>query len=233
MLENILQNLSWSDLGLLVALVFLEAILSADNAIALAALVKHLPPTEQKQALRWGMWGAYGLRILLILSSTWLMHILPIRLAGAAYLLWLAGFHFWSSDMDETQRIPGSANLWQTIFLVEVTDLMFSLDSVTASLAMSQKTGVIILAGILGITIMRYMAGYFIRCLDEFIHLEDAAYGMILLMGGRMLLDCFAPNWHLPEWAMLIPVFGLLLWGFSKRKCAGAPEIKDYSTRES
>jgi YkoY family integral membrane protein len=233
MLENILQTLSWSDLGLLITLVFLEAILSADNAIALAALVKHLPPTEQKQALRWGMWGAYGLRILLILSSTWLMHILPIRLAGAAYLLWLAGVHFWNSETDETQRIPGNANLWQTILLVEITDLMFSLDSVTASLAMSQKTWVIILAGILGITIMRYMAGYFIRCLDEFIRLEDAAYGMILFMGGRMLLDCFAPNWHLPEWAMLIPVFGLLLWGFSKRRCSGVPEIKDYSMRES
>jgi predicted tellurium resistance membrane protein TerC len=110
---------------------------------------------------------------------------------------------------------------------------MFSLDSVTASLAVSQKTWVIILAGILGITIMRYVAGYFIRCLDEFIRLEDAAYGMILFMGGRMLLDCFAPNWHLPEWAMLIPVFGLLLWGFSKRRCSGVPEIKDYSMRES
>jgi predicted tellurium resistance membrane protein TerC len=68
-----------------------------------------------------------------------------------------------------------------------------------------------ILSGISGITLMRYMAGYFIRCLDKFIHLEDAAYGMILFMGGRMLLDCFAPNWHLPEWVMLIPVFGLLL----------------------
>jgi YkoY family integral membrane protein len=233
MLENIVQTLSWSDLGLLVALVFLEAILSADNAVALAALVKHLPPIEQKQALRWGMWGAYGLRIILILSSTWLMRILPIRLAGAAYLLWLAGLHFWNSEMDETQQIPGSANLWQTICLVEVTDLMFSLDSVTASLAMSQKTGVIILAGILGITLMRYMAGYFIHYLDEFIHLEDAAYGMILLMGGRMLLDCFVPNWHFPERATLIPVFGLLLWGFSKRQCSsGVLEIEDDSMRK-
>jgi predicted tellurium resistance membrane protein TerC len=98
---------------------------------------------------------------------------------------------------------------------------------------MSQITGVIILAGILGITLMRYMAGHFIRCLDEFIRLEDAAYGMILFMGGRMLLDCFAPNWHLPEWAMLIPVCGLLLWGFSKRRCSSAPEIECYSTQES
>jgi predicted tellurium resistance membrane protein TerC len=63
MLETIVQTLSWSDLGLLIILVFLEAILSADNAIALAALVKHLPPIEQKQALRWGMLGAYGFRM--------------------------------------------------------------------------------------------------------------------------------------------------------------------------
>ncbi|MGB8702255.1 MAG: hypothetical protein WCD18_22795, partial [Thermosynechococcaceae cyanobacterium] len=80
--------------------------------------------------------------------------------------------------------------------------------------------GVIILAGILGITIMRYMAGYFIRCLDEFIYLEDAAYSMIMLMGGYMVMDCFVPSWQLPEWATLIPVVGLLLWGFSKRRCS-------------
>jgi YkoY family integral membrane protein len=222
--QNIVQALSWSDLGLLITLVFLEAILSADNAVALATLVKHLPPVEQKQALRWGMVGAYGLRISLVLTSSWFMNVLLIRLAGAAYLLWLAGLHFWSNETDETQRIPGSANLWQTILLVEVTDLMFSLDSVTASLAMSQKTWVIILSGLLGITLMRYMAGYFIRCLTEFTRLEDAAYSIIMLMGGRMLLDCVVPNWYLPEWATLIPVFGLLLWGFSKRQCSDVQE---------
>jgi YkoY family integral membrane protein len=217
--QTIVQTLSWFDLGLLIALVFLEAILSADNAVALATLVKHLPPVEQKQALRWGMVGAYGLRIALLLTSSWFM-----RLAGAAYLLWLAGLHFWNSDTDETQHLPGSANLWQTIFLVEVTDLMFSLDSVTASLAMSQKTGILILSGVLGITLMRYMAGYFIRCLEEFPRLEDAAYSMIMLMGGRMLLDCVASNWHFPEWATLVPVFGLLLWGFSKRRFADSKD---------
>jgi YkoY family integral membrane protein len=225
LIRSSMQTLTWSDIGSIMILVILEAILSADNAVALAALVKHLPPVDQKRALRWGMVGAYGLRILLILTSTWFMRILSFRLAGAAYLLWLAGQHFWSNDVDETQRMPGNANLWQTILLVEFTDLMFSLDSVTTSLALSSKTSVIILAGLLGITLMRYMAGYLLRCLDKFVRLEDAAYSMILLMGGRMVLDCLVPSLNLPEWSMVIPVFGLLLWGFSKRRCSIAMEF--------
>ena len=57
--QGMTQSFTWADLFLVVALVFLEAALSADNAVALAALVKHLPtPQQQNRALRWGIIGA-------------------------------------------------------------------------------------------------------------------------------------------------------------------------------
>lgn len=92
-------------------LVFLEGLLSFDNALALAALVhKRLPNLmDQRHALLWGMWGAYVFRIGMILlglkvmdfyfECEWFMvkdrhwgrmNIYPVRLVAALYLIWLA-----------------------------------------------------------------------------------------------------------------------------------------------
>lgn len=217
-LEGVLASLTWTDLLVVAALVMLEAALSADNAVALAALVKHLPTEqEQNRALRWGMVGAFGFRILIVLTATWLIDYWPAQVIGAAYLLWLAYQHFRQESKNEEERIPASANFWQTILLVEMTDVVFSFDSIAASIAVSPKTWVIITGGILGIVLMRYMASFFLRWLDEFCRLEDAAYVMIAVVGSRMLFNVIFPDFEIPEWVMLSVVVGAFFWGFSKR----------------
>ncbi len=225
--EGVIENLTWTDAFLVLALVFLEAALSADNAVALAALVKHLPTTtQQNRALRWGMVGAYGFRIAIVLAATWLVEYQPARFLGAAYLLWLSFQHFRSGeDEDEDARAPQTANFWQTILLVELTDLVFSFDSIAASIAISRKAWIIILGGILGITFMRYMASLFIHWLDEFVYLEDAAYFIITLVGSRMMLSVFLPDFELPEWVLMVGVVVLFLWGFSRRELPSQPKV--------
>lgn len=219
LVNDVIANLTWTDGFLVLALVFLEAALSADNAVALAALVKHLPsPQQQNRALRWGMVGAYGFRIAIVLAATWLVEYQPARFLGAAYLLWLSFQHFRSPEEEETDRAPQTANFWQTLLLVELTDLVFSFDSIAASIAISRKAWIIILGGILGITFMRYMASLFIHWLDEFIYLEDAAYFIITLVGSRMMLSVFLPDFELPEWVLMVGVVVLFLWGFSRRE---------------
>ncbi len=210
---------AWTDFLLIGSLVVLEAILSADNAVALAALVKHLPtPEEQNRALRWGIVGAYGFRVLIVVAATWLVDFGIAKLVGAGYLLWLAYQHFQDESNDDSDRIPASATFWQTIVLVELTDIVFSFDSIAASVAISQKTWVIVAGGILGITLMRYMATFFIRWIDEFSRLEDAAYFIIAMVGSRMLIDVLIPNWVVPEWMVMTAVLMVFIWGFSKRE---------------
>ncbi len=204
---------------MIAALVVLEAALSADNAVALAALVRHLPSEDQRQkALRWGIIGAYGFRIAVILAATWILNYWPVRLAGALYLLWLVIQHFRSQADDSVEAMPSTAGFWQTLVLVELTDIAFSLDSIAASVAVSSKAWVIILGGILGITLMRYMAGFFIRWLDEFPRLEAAAYLMIGLVGTRMLYELVVPTLPVPEWFSLGLIAVLFIWGFSQRQ---------------
>ncbi|MFM2314465.1 MAG: hypothetical protein RLZZ04_3741, partial [Cyanobacteriota bacterium] len=82
---------------ILLVLVVLEAVLSADNAIALAAIAKSVKdPKSQQKALNIGLVGAYILRIALIFAATWVIKYWQFELLGAIYLLWLV-FNYFSS----------------------------------------------------------------------------------------------------------------------------------------
>ena len=218
LLNDILRSLEWSDLLAIAALVLLEAALSADNAVALAAMVRHLPSEQERdRALRWGIVGAYSFRIAVILAATWIIGYWPAKLAGALYLLWLVVQHFRDKADDDLQAVPNTANFWQTIILVELTDIAFSLDSIAASIAVSSKVWVVILGGLIGITLMRYMASLFVNWLEKYVRLEDAAYFMIALVGSRMLFELLVPDVAIPEWTLMVAIGGLFTWGFSKR----------------
>lgn len=62
------------------------------------------------------------------------------------------------------------------------------------------------------------MAGLFIRWLDEYVHLEDAGYITVGLVGLRLLLRVFDADFILPEWFLISSVVVLFIWGFSLRK---------------
>ncbi|MFM7713429.1 MAG: TerC family protein, partial [Microcystis sp.] len=91
-------------------------------------------------------------------------------------------------------------SLWQAIPLIAVTDLAFSLDSVTTSIAVADDTWLILLGGTIGVVTLRFMAGLFIRWLEEYTHLEDAGFVTVGLVGLRLLLRVISPDFVPPEW---------------------------------
>jgi len=205
--------------AVLTVLIFLEAVLSADNAIALAAIAQGLENKKlERQALNLGLVVAFVLRIALILTATWVQQYWQFELLGALYLLWLVFQHFTSEEgTDHQHHGPRFQSLWQAIPIIAFTDLAFSLDSVTTAIAVSQERWLVLTGATVGIITLRFMAGLFIRWLDEFTHLEDAGYVTVALVGLRLLLrvvnDAIVP----PEWMMVTAIALLFLWGFSKR----------------
>ena len=204
---------------LLLILICLEALLSADNAIALAAISQNLKDSElQQQALNIGLFVAYILRILLILTATWIIQFWQFELLGAIYLLWLTFDYFTSTEDDaDSHRLLDISSLWQAIPLIAVTDLAFSLDSVTTAIAIADKIWLIILGGTIGVITLRFLAGLFIRWLEEYKYLEDAGFITVGLVGLRLLIRVVHSDWVPPEWAMVSIIFVLFFWGFSER----------------
>jgi YkoY family integral membrane protein len=203
----------------LLILVFLEAVLSADNAIALAAIAQGLEDKKREgQALNIGLVFAYILRITLLLTATWVQKFWQFELLGAGYLLWLVFQHF-SSQEDESNHHHGPRfnSLWQAIPVIALTDLAFSLDSVTTAIAVSQETWLVITGTTIGIVTLRFMAGLFIRWLDEYENLEDAGYITVAFVGLRLLLKVINDDLVPPQWLVVTVIGVILAWGFSKR----------------
>lgn len=222
MLDRLLDlstNFGVDTLLLLPVLVALEAVLSADNAIALAAIAQGLESEAmQRRALNYGLLIAFILRVALILTAGWVLQFWQFEVMGAAYLLWLVYKHFTSdSDEDAQHHGPRFATVLQAIPVIAFTDLAFSLDSVTTALALSKDVVVILMGGTIGIVTLRLMAGLFIRWLEEFEHLEDAGFVTVAFVGIRLLVRVIDPTLVPPEWAMVTVIAAVFAWGFSKR----------------
>lgn len=204
---------------LLLILVVLEAVLSADNAIALASISQGLENKKtQRQALNFGLIVAYILRIVLILTATWVVKFWQFELLGAIYLLWLV-IKYFTSQEDESHHHTGNrfTSLWQVIPLIAITDLAFSLDSVTTAIAIAEETWLIIAGGTVGVIALRFLAELFIRWLDEFTHLEDSGYITVGLVGLRLLFKAIYPTLAPPEWLMIVAITIVFIWGFSQK----------------
>lgn len=222
MLDQILNspfNIGIEATVVLLVLIALEAVLSADNAIALAAIAQGLEdPTLQRRALNIGLLFAYILRITLILTATWVVQFWQFELLGALYLLWLVFQYFSSQDGEDNEHHgPRFASLWHAIPMIAITDVAFSLDSVTTAIAVSKETWLVLTGGTIGVITLRFMAGLFIRWLDEFVHLEDAGYITVALVGLRLLVRAINPEMVPPEWVMVSCIAVIFAWGFSQR----------------
>ena len=160
------MDVAASDFLTIALLIALEGLLSADNAMVLAVLVLGLPKREQRKALRYGIVGAFAFRVLAILLAVYLIRIRVVMLIGAAYLLWLPYHHFSGSEDAASRRKPkkaaswlGMSPFWSTVVKVELTDIVFAIDSILVAVAMSNKLWVIITGGILGVVAMRLVIG--------------------------------------------------------------------------
>jgi YkoY family integral membrane protein len=227
MLEQLTNSLVASGVKtplIMLILVVLEAVLSADNAIALAAIAQTLEKSQlQQKALNLGLLLAYILRITLILTATWVVKFWQFELLGALYLLWLVLNYFTTPETKNKHHHHLSfSSLWQIIPLIAVTDLAFSLDSVTTAIAVSEETWLIVIGGTIGVITLRFLAGLFIRWLEEYTYLEDAGFITVGFVGLRLLLRVVAPELVPPEWVMIALIFVLFVWGFSKRNPSDA-----------
>ncbi|NJN01140.1 MAG: hypothetical protein HC873_06030 [Leptolyngbyaceae cyanobacterium SL_1_1] len=220
-------NLGMDTLLLLLVLIALEAVLSADNAIALAAIAQGLASKEmERRALNVGLVVAFVLRVCLILTAGWVLQFWQFEVLGALYLLWLAYQYFSSNEEDSAEHHgPRFSSVWQAVPMIALTDLAFSLDSVTTAIALSQEIWLVLLGGAIGVITLRFMAELFIGWLQVYVHLEDAGYITVAFVGTRLLIRVINENWVPPEWLMVSLIAALFIWGFSEKRSVADAEV--------
>jgi YkoY family integral membrane protein len=206
-------GLSLSDVPLVAwyigVLVFLEGLLSADNALVLALMVRHLPKKERRKVLRYGIWGAIGFRFVAVLMSSMLLKFWICKVVGGLYLLYLATSHFvWRGEGDAARSAPEteigtlesgarSRGFWKIVTSITMADIAFSIDSILAAVAMADsfpnrfgsnwKLFIVYVGGVLGIITMRFVVGYFVILLERFPGLAEGAYVLVAWIGLKLV----------------------------------------------
>lgn len=208
----------FADLVTIVLLVLIEGLLSADNAMVLAVLVLGLPKSQQKQALRYGILGAFAFRSAAIIGATQVIHFTFVQVLGGAYLLYLPYRHFrgHTGDDDEPtrRRMPprargwlGLSAFWATVVKVELTDIVFAIDSILVAVAMSNKLWVILTGGMLGIVAMRVVIGKLLALVQRYPPLVDGAFVIIAWVGLKLFIEYFSSagyiHLEIPRWFSL------------------------------
>jgi len=203
-----------ADLLTIALLVALEGLLSADNAMVLAVLVLGLPKREQRKALRYGILGAFIFRGIATLLAAYLIRLGWVKLVGAGYLLYLVYNHFGGRGSAENRRAPPKAQpwlgltaFWATVAKVELTDIVFAIDSILVAVAMSPKLWVILSGGLLGIVMMRLVIGQLLSLVERYPPLVDGAFIIIAWVGLKLLIEYGNSagyiHFEIPKWLSL------------------------------
>jgi YkoY family integral membrane protein len=210
------QIVETKDLASVVALVVLEGLLSGDNALVLAIMVRHLPREEQKKALLFGLGGAFFFRLLAILFATIILKQWWLQAIGAAYLILISIKHFVGAASDKEVK-PVGKGFWPTVVAVELTDIAFAVDSVLAGITFinndAKKIWVVLFGAVIGIVLLRFAAGAFVRILDRYPVLDHVAYALVAWVGVKLAFlagnsySASIPHMHQAVfWAVLLTI---------------------------
>lgn len=215
MLHDIIQHVFGDNpqaaLLIILNLIFIESLLSIDNAAVLATMVMDLPKDQRARALRIGIIFAYIFRGLCLLFASLLIKITWLKLIGAVYLIYLCFSHFLHKQNFKEVTVNKKKNrlyrfltpylgpFWSTVALVEIMDLVFSMDNVFAAVVYAKDNIYLIWIGVfIGIITMRLVAVFFVKLIERFPLLTNAAYFVIGFLGLKLLLGFCCSVFHLP-----------------------------------
>lgn len=222
---------SSNDWVIILTLILMECLLSVDNAVVLAAQTQVLPnKSEQRKSLVYGLWGAYLFRFIVIGIGTYLINFWEIKLLGSIYLFYLCIKFFYDQRHPEqvvkhekekkAERAGHHKNkkqkkhvlslFWHTVVSIEAMDIVFSIDSVLAALAVSDNPVVVLIGGMIGILCMRGVAEIIIKLMDIIPELQPMAYVLIGIIAVKLLLELLPFNIEISNAAFAGIVFSVL-----------------------
>src|SRR5205085_9831637 len=134
----------WVGLGVII---WVNIILSGDNAVVIALAARSLPKHQQKQAVFWGAGAGVVLRIALTIVAVKLLEFPYLKLVGGAALLWIAVKLLVPEDQDDGE-VAASTQLWGAVKTILIADLVMSTDNVIAVAAAAKGSIVLLVLGL-------------------------------------------------------------------------------------
>ena len=199
----------------LMTIIWVNIILSGDNAVVIALAALSLPKHQQGKAVFWGAGAAVVLRIILTIIAVEMLKISFLKIIGGLLLFWIAVKLLMSEDGDA--NVKSSDNLIQAIKIILIADLVMSLDNVVAVAAAAKGSILLLVLGLaISIPLVIFGATILMKLMERYpiiVIIGAALIGSVageLLVTDPVLLDWVKAN--MPWLEIHLPFFGELSW---------------------
>ncbi|MEO7105876.1 MAG: TerC family protein [Rhodoferax sp.] len=163
----------------LLEIVWINVILSGDNAVVIALAARSLPPAQQKQAVAFGSGAAVVLRIALTVVAAKLLTIPFLQIAGGLLLLWI-GVQLLIDEEDGEHKAHASGSLLAAVRTILIADFVMSLDNVIAVAAAANGDIVLLILGLaISIPMVIFGSKLMIKLMGRF--------PMIIMLGAALI----------------------------------------------
>jgi predicted tellurium resistance membrane protein TerC len=228
----------------LATLTVLEVVLGIDNVVFISILAGKLPRNQQNKARRVGLGLAMIMRILLLLSLTWIIRltaplftVLGEGISGRDLVLIIGGlFLLFKSTREIHERLEGeeghgsarvAPSLVSVLIQIMLLDIVFSLDSVITAVGMAEDLGVMVTAVVIAVGFMLLFSRPISEFVDEHPTIKMLALSFLLLIGMALIaegLDLHIPKGYI-YFAMAFSV-GVELLNLRMRRRAKAVKLR-------
>ncbi len=197
-------------------IIAIDIVLGGDNAVVIALASRRLPEKQRNQAIFWGVFGAIGLRVVLIFFALTLLAIPFLKIAGAVMLLWIGVKLLQPEPEDGGHEIDASTTLLGAIKTIIIADAVMSLDNVIAIAgAAKDSIGLVIFGLVVSVPIIVWGSKLVMKLMDRFPVVIVIGAGLLGWIAGDMAVtDATTKEWvkgSMPLLQWIAPAAGALL----------------------
>ena len=173
----------------LIKIIWINIILSGDNAVVIALAARSLPPHQQRQAVFFGSGAAVVLRIILTVVAAKLLALPYLQIVGGLLLLWI-GVQLLSDDDEGEGESKEHGSMVTAIRTILIADLVMSLDNVIAVAAAAQGSMTLLILGLaISIPLVIFGSTLMIKLMERFPIIVVLGAMLIGWVGGETIVS--------------------------------------------
>lgn len=173
----------------LLSIMFVNIVLSGDNAVVIAMAVRSLPDKQRKQGILYGTGIAVLLRIVLTFFAAKLLDIPFMKLAGGILIAWIAVKLFLEEGAEENAESKVKS-VWKAIATILIADLVMSVDNVLAVAGASRGNLALLVIGLgMSIPIVILASSFLSRLMERFPVITWIGAAILGKVAGSMIME--------------------------------------------
>ncbi|GAB3500734.1 TerC family protein [Curvibacter fontanus] len=174
----------------LMKIIWINIILSGDNAVVIALAARSLPPHQQKKAILFGSAAAVVLRIALTVVAAHLLQLSFLQVVGGVLLLYIGVQLLSEDDDEEAGHGKEGGGLMAAVRTILIADLVMSLDNVIAVAAAAKGNDVLLLLGLaISIPLVIFGSTLMIKLMERFPIIVTLGAALIGWVGGETIVS--------------------------------------------